>query len=175
MEKFLGGNSYPLTIASRKADIKQKLDTHIYLTCSLLTLPAFGLPPTAGAKIVFVEGGVAVIGELTISFSPAPSDHEPPDVPLLVVVVLAAGAEEPGTEVECCGSGKRLCCYGSINISSYTHIAARLDSIALRAMRGPNVTCSLIGALLTMEFIPEEGPVCSGCMEPVRQQLGRAE
>ena len=60
---------------------------------------------------MFVEGGVAVIGELTVSFSPAPSGHGPPDV-LMLVVVEVAGAEEPGpgTEVECCGSGNRFCC-----------------------------------------------------------------
>ena len=69
-------------------------------------------PPTAGAKIVCVEGGVAATGELTMSLSPDPSAQEVPAMALLLTEMGATeeDIEEEGADIACwgpTGSGKR--------------------------------------------------------------------
>ena len=73
----------------------------LLLTCSLSTGPELlclpPLPPTAGAKIVFVEGGVAATGELTISFSEVPPSAQEEEEDVKVPGnVLFGGAEDVG-------------------------------------------------------------------------------
>lgn len=75
-------------------------------TCSLSTFPEFCFPPppTAGANIVWVEGGVAATGELTVSFSAELSAQEvPANVLLLTEEVVGAEGIEEGTDAACWG------------------------------------------------------------------------
>lgn len=86
----------------RKEEGKSSADC----TCSLSTVALEPLPPlpTTGAKIVFVEGGVAATGELTISFNvDPPSTQELPGNALLLTAVVGGPWEDidEGVEAVC--------------------------------------------------------------------------
>lgn len=80
---------------------------HVLHTCSLSTFPelfCFPPPPTAGANIVCVEGGVAATGELTVSFSAELSAQEVPAKVLLLTEEVGGAEEiEEGTDAVCWG------------------------------------------------------------------------